>query len=95
MNIGGIRHKTLRQFAETGRSRGLPDNLVGRLRKLLAFLAAIETADELYIPPNDGAHCLVGDRKGTWSLTVSKNWRMTFRIEPTDGIVDLDLEDCH
>ena len=95
MNIGSIRHKALRQFAETGRSRGLPGNLVDRLRKMLAYLAAIEAADELFVPPNYGAHRLVGDREGMWSLTASKNWRMTFRIDPSYGIVELDLEDYH
>ncbi len=37
---------------------------------------------------------LTGDRKGTWSLFVTKNWRMTFRID-RDEIVDLDYEDYH
>jgi proteic killer suppression protein len=37
-----------------------------------------------------------GDRKGTWSLFVTKNWRMTFRIEQTGiKIIDPDYEDYH
>jgi proteic killer suppression protein len=32
--------------------------------------------------------------QGTWSLWISGNWRLTFRIE-ADEIVDLDLEDYH
>jgi proteic killer suppression protein len=37
---------------------------------------------------------LAGDRKGKWSLHVTRNWRMTFGIE--DGeIVDMNLEDYH
>ena len=95
MEIESVRHKALRAFAETGKPKGLPGNLVERLRNMLAFLAAIETADELNVPPNYGAHRLTGDRDGQWSLTVTKNWRMTFRINAANAIEDLDLEDYH
>lgn len=95
MEIESIRHKALRSFAETGRSKGLPGNLVGRLRNMLAYLAAIESVEELKLPPNYGAHELTGDRAGVWSLTVTKNWRMTFRINASLVIEDMDLEDYH
>ena len=95
MDIESIRHKPLRTFAETGKARGLPGNLVVRLRSMLAWLAAIETADELKSPPNYGAHQLTGDRQGVWSLTVTKNWRMTFSINDALAVEDLDLEDYH
>ncbi|KAB7644920.1 type II toxin-antitoxin system RelE/ParE family toxin [Polymorphobacter fuscus] len=95
MEIESIRHKALRNFAETGTTKGLPGNLIGRLRNMLAYLVAIEAADELLVPPNFGAHLLTGDRSGTWSLTVTKNWRMTFRVTQGLAIEDLDLEDYH
>lgn len=93
MEFESIRHKTLRSFAETGRPKGLPGNLVDRLRKMLAYLAAIEAEAELLAPPNYGAHRLTGDRAGEWSLLVTKNWRMTFRIDAGGAIADMDLED--
>lgn len=95
MEIESIRHKALRSFAETGKTKGLPGNLVERLRNMLAYLAAIESADELRAPPNYGAHQLSGDRQGEWSLTVTKNWRMIFRINDAHAITDIDLEDYH
>jgi proteic killer suppression protein len=52
-------------------------------------------AQELRLPPNYGAHQLTGDRKGGWALTVTKNWRMTFRINAAGAIEDMDLEDYH
>ena len=53
-----------------------------------------EGPDELRALPTWKAHVLTGDRKDVWSLHVTRNWRMTFRIE--DGeIVDLNLEDYH
>ena len=95
MEIDSIHHKALRAFVQTGRTKGLPGNMVERLRNMIAYLAAIETADELYVPPNFGAHVLTGDRQGIWSLTVTRNWRMTFRVNEAGAIADLDLEDYH
>ena len=94
MEIASIRHKALRSFAETGRAKGLPGDLVGRLRNMLAYLSAIDAADELRVPPNFGARLLTGDRAGVWSLTVTRHWRLTFRL--ADGAIeDMDLEDYH
>jgi proteic killer suppression protein len=95
MQIESIRHKALRRFAETGETRGLPAASVDRLRNMLAYLAAIEAEEELKVPPNFGAHRLTGDRKGEWSLTATKSWRLTFRINEAGAIEDLDLEDYH
>lgn len=95
MEIAGIRHKALRRFAETGDPRGLPAGVTDRLRNMLAYLAAIGTTTELVAPPNFGAHLLKGDRAGTWALTVTKNWRLTFRIDDDGAISDMDLEDYH
>ncbi|HVJ00117.1 MAG TPA: type II toxin-antitoxin system RelE/ParE family toxin [Sphingomonas sp.] len=95
MEIGSIRHKALRSFAQTGKAKGLPGNLVDRLRNMLAYLSAVETIEEVTVPPNFCAHLLTGDRAGTWSLTVTKNWRMTFRVSDAGAIEDLDLEDYH
>ena len=41
-----------------------------------------------------GIHPLKGNRKGAWGMTVTKNWRITFRFEAGDA-VEVDLEDYH
>lgn len=61
---------------------------------MLTFLQDMEDPETLRVFPLWKAHQLAGDRKGTWSLHVTRNWRLTFRIE--DGeIVDLNHEDYH
>ena len=95
MEIGSIRHKALRRFAETGATQGLSGNLAPRLRNMLAWLSVIAEPDELKLPPNFGAHQLSGDRAGVWSLTVTRNWRIIFRVSASSTIEDLDLEDYH
>ena len=95
MEIGSIRHKALRAFVESGRPKGLPGDLVDRLRNMIAHLLQVAGPAELTVPPNFGAHRLTGDMAGRWSMTVTRNWRMTFEINEENAIVDLDLEDYH
>jgi proteic killer suppression protein len=95
MEIESIRHKALRNFVETGKPKGLPGDLVERLFKMVNFIIDAETMDELATPPNYGLHPLTSDRAGTWSMTVTRNWRMTFTLTEAGAIADLDLEDYH
>lgn len=94
MDIDSISHKGLRRFFETGNAKGLVGD-TARIRKMLAFIDAAGSFDELAVPPNYGLHELVGDKAGRWAMTVTKNWRLTFiKIDETT-IADLDLEDYH
>ena len=94
MEIESIRHKGLRRFFETGNAKGLVGD-TGRLRKMLAFIDAAESFEELSVPPNFGLHELAGDRKRSWSMTVTRNWRMTFGLNDEGMLIDMDLEDYH
>ena len=68
---------------------------VERLRAMLAFIAATASLDELARPPNYGLHRLTGNRAGTWSMTVTRNWRLTFTVTETGILTDMNLEDYH
>jgi toxin HigB-1 len=94
MEIESIRHKGLRRFFETGNAKGLVGD-AGRLRKMLAYMDEAGDLAELAVPPNFGLHELTGDRKGTWSMTVTRNWRMTFGLDKDGALIDVDLEDYH
>ncbi len=75
---------------------GVPADTVDKLRRMIAFLQDMATEDELKTIPTWKAHQLTGGRKGTWSLHVTKNWRLTFAIEQQEvEIIDLDFEDYH
>jgi toxin HigB-1 len=64
--------------------------LVKRIRNVLAFLIAASNIESLGAPPGWRVHQLAGDRAGTWSISVSGNWRITFTIERGE-ITNLDL----
>lgn len=96
MKIRSVKHKGLRRLIEDDDAAGLQAALVDKLRKIIAFLQDMEREDELRTIPGWQAHRLTGDRKGTWSLFVSRNWRITFRVDRSEvEIVDLDFEDYH
>ena len=94
MDVDSISHKALRRFFETGHAKGLVGD-VARLRKMLAFIDAARSMDELSVPPNYGLHELKGDRSGVWAMTVTRIWRLTFRIDEAGALIDMDLEDYH
>lgn len=95
MEIDSIKHRALRRFVETGKAKGLPGDLVQRLLKMVSFIIDAGSLDELATPPNYGLHRMTGDRLGTWSMTVTKNWRLTFTLTEAGAVADLDLEDYH
>ena len=95
MDIEGIRHKALNRFFLTGSAKGLDGNIAPRLLKMLTYILNAGTFDDLKMPPNYGLHPLTGNRSGEWSMTVTKNWRLTFRKIDEQSITDLDLEDYH
>ena len=94
MRIRSIVHKGLRRLYENDDPKGLPADAVTKLRTMLAFLDAIASGEEVRDVPTWKAHKLTGNRKGTWSLHVTRNWRLTFEIDGEE-IADVDLEDYH
>jgi len=51
--------------------------VIEKVRNIVTFLQEMEDARELRDIPGWKAHQLAGNRKGTWSLTVTRNWRIT------------------
>ncbi len=96
MRIRNVIHKGLRRLIEDDDHSGIQPDLVGKLLRMLAFLQDMTDETQLRQVPTWKAHQLTGNRKGTWSLFVSKNWRLTFRIDKTEiEIIDLNYEDYH
>jgi proteic killer suppression protein len=96
VKIRNIIHKGLKQLYTEDVTKGVPPETVDKLRKTLAFLDDMEEPEELRALPSWKAHSLTGDRKGAWSLSVTRNRRLTFRIDTAEQeICDLNLEDYH
>ena len=76
--------------------KGVSTDAADKLRKMLAYLSDMEDPEELRALTAWKVHTLTGDRKGTWSLSVTRNRRLTFRIDSAEHeICDVNLEDYH
>jgi len=86
-------HKGMERFFLTGSKAGIQPNHANRIRLILAQLQQARTIEDMSIPTLK-LHELKGDRRGTWSVTVQANWRITFRFVDGDA-EDVDYEDYH
>lgn len=91
--IRGFKHKGLGRFFERGTQSGIKAQHAERLRLILAGLNAATAPRDMALPGLD-LHPLKGDRKGTWAVSVSGNWRVTFRFVGKDADA-VDYEDYH
>jgi proteic killer suppression protein len=96
VRIRNFIHKGLKRLYEEDITKGVPPDTVEKLRKMLAFLDDIQDPEELSSLSAWKAHVLTGDRRGTWSLSVTRNRRLTFCIDIAEPeVYDVNLEDYH
>jgi proteic killer suppression protein len=91
--IRSFRHKGLKVYFDTGSKRGIRPDHAPRLARILDRLdASVHPADMGL--PSFGLHPLSGPDAGVWAVSVSGNWRVTFRFDGPDA-VDVDYVDYH
>jgi proteic killer suppression protein len=83
----------LEKFFVKGIKSGIQAKHAGRLRLILGRLNASMCPKDMNLPGLN-LHPLSGGRKGTWSVKVSGNWRVTFEFVGQD-VADVDYEDYH
>ena len=87
------KHKGLRVFFETGSTKGINADHAKRLRRVLLLLNRAKHREELELP-GWRFHRLKGDLIDYWSVSISGNWRIIFRM--FNGKVELvDYLDYH
>lgn len=91
--ITSFRHRGLERFFLQGTVRGIQAEHAKRLRLILGRLHAATIPKDMDLP-GLYLHELKGRRKGSWSVRVSGNWRVTFKFDGQDAI-DVDYEDYH
>jgi proteic killer suppression protein len=96
MRIRDFAHKGLKPLYTEATAKGVPPDTVDKLRKMFAYLDNMEDPEELRALTAWKVHMLTGDRKGTWSLSVTRNRRLTFRIDTVEReVCEVSLEDYH
>jgi proteic killer suppression protein len=91
--IRSFKHKGLATFFKSGSTAGIQATHAKRLRLILGRLNAAIAAKDMDLP-GLRLHELKGDRSGMWSVTISANWRVTFRFDNGDAEV-VNYEDYH
>lgn len=80
---------------EDGVASGVPANSAAKIEAIVTFLINAPDLEAVQKLQAWKAHQLRGDRKGTWSLTVTRNWRITFEVNDAGEIENLNFEDYH
>ncbi len=91
--IREFKHKGLEKFFLRGLKSGIQAKHAGRIRLIIGRLHAATTPKDMDLP-GLVLHELLGSRKGTWSVKVSGNWRITFEFRGEDAYA-VDYEDYH
>jgi len=91
--IRSFKHRGIERFFTRGDYRGIPAQYAPRLERMLDRLDISLRPEDMRLP-GYRFHPLKGDRKGHYAVSVSGNWRLTFRFEGEDAF-DVNLEDYH
>ena len=91
--IKSFKHKGLHKFFESGNRKGIKSEHASKLARILDRLDASLQPSDMNLPGYK-LHQLLGKDKGTWSVRVSGNWRVTFQFENEDAIL-VDYRDYH
>ena len=91
--IKSFQHKGLKEFWETGSTKGIPVAMASRIDARLKVINNATVIDDIDLPGYN-LHGLKGNRKGTWAIKVTGNWRITFKFVNGNAYF-LDLEDYH
>src|SRR3990167_789727 len=91
--IKSWKHKGLKHFYETGSTSGIQPNHQKRLKIILQRLNGAIRAGDMNTPGMKFHH-LTGAYKGSYSVTVNKNWRIIYAFEGRDAIL-VDYLDYH
>lgn len=79
-------HKGLQNFFETGNLAGIQSAHARRLEERLQVINRAKCVQDIAFPSYK-LHRLKGDRSNIWSISVTGNWRLTFRFKDGDAYV--------
>jgi len=91
--IVSFRHKGLEALYQDDQTKGVSQDLVKRLRQILALLDSARFVGDMNLPGLK-LHTLKGKLKGYYAVSVSGNWRIIFQFAEGKAR-NVDLIDYH
>lgn len=99
MEIVSVKDKRVKKLVENPGLTSVKGLDALETRKIVEMIAAIRVMThpvQLLVVPSWKAHDLAPSRPSTWSLTVTRNYRLTFDVDVAAQTVSvLDYEDYH
>lgn len=94
MDIISFRDRRLQRLVTEGKARGLPPAAANKITHMITFLLLVRDEAEIEKLSHWRPHRLAGEYEGSWSLVVTRNWRLVFEVRG-EKIANLDLIDYH
>lgn len=91
--IVSFKHKGLKNFYETGSTKGIQAQHASKLRLILALLDDAKTPEDMNFNGSN-LHPLKGQLKDHFSVKVNGNWRVTFKLENGNAEI-VNYQDYH
>ena len=91
--IKSFKHKGLDKYFRYGDRRHINPQHASKIARILDRLDSSHYPIDMNLPGYK-LHELSGKEKGTWSVKVSGNWRITFQFDSCDAVA-VDYRDYH
>jgi len=92
--IESFKHKGLKELFIDGKTKRLPQELLGKIKMILAIIDAAVSLEDLNVPAFRLHKLKAPPYQGYWSIDVSGNYRIVFEF--TDGkATSIDYLDTH
>ena len=99
MKIVSVKDKRIKQLVENPDRtsvKGLDALETRKIAEMLTAIVVMTNPLQLLVVPSWKAHELIPGQPGKWSLTVTRNYRLTFKVDQKAQEVSvLDYEDYH
>ncbi len=91
--IESFRHRGAEKFFRTGSKAGIQAKHAAKMRLQLFALDNARHSGDMNAP-GWNLHPLAGQLNDRWAISVSGNWRLTFKFEGEDAVL-VDYRDYH
>ncbi len=91
--IRTFRHRGLRRLYGRGDARRVPPDQRERIEIAIGYLDVASIPSDLDLP-GYRLHPLKGTLAGFWSISITRNWRIVFRMHDGNAY-EVDLVDYH
>ncbi len=91
----GFKSNALKRFFEKNDARKLQHRQLAKIERILMLLHNGEPLQDFRQRRGYRLHELTGRDKGIWTVGVTGNWRITFRVDVDGNAYDVDLVDYH